>query len=38
MKKEVLIDRLETTDPDEIEEIDNHDYLEMFITAKRIEG
>lgn len=40
MKKlqEVLLDRLETTDLDEIGEIDNYDYLEMFITAKRIEG
>lgn len=40
MKKlqEVLICRLEAEVLNEVEEIDNHDYLEMFITAKRIEG
>lgn len=35
--QEVLIGRLES-DSIEIEEIDNISYLEMFITAKRIEG
>lgn len=40
MKKlqEVLISRLETNDVEEADKINNQDYLEIFITAKRIEG
>lgn len=39
MKKlqEVLIKRLEETE-EEVEQVNNRDYLDMFLAAKRIEG